>query len=305
MTELYHFPVKIYTAIAQSSAPFSVKAVWHTARSFDVNLGKGKGYVTLNIIRLAEALDRSIATIKNILRLAVKLGFFYAIRWDGENVHISYVGIEKLCYQLGITHLGSIFEEWSDQLSQKLRVSVTRHTLAAKQRHSRYLADKEIKEQDLTLTRSPEQIFDDAGSVIRLGSKSIVEKCGHSLYVNSCFRAYGASQRTVANIIKRTPQTLRKHLKSIKGLEPVRSLQIFQHSNENNPELDKFLQLETALGSCYYRKKNGRNFKALTNLYDLDGYYLFSQSWLRKRILKYSRKKKEPNFFASLGVASP
>lgn len=289
MKKLYHFPVKIYTAIAQSSTPFLVKAVWHTARSFDVTFGKGKGYVTLNIIHLADALDRSISTIKNILRLAVKLGFFYAIRWDGENVNISYVGIEKLCAKLGITKLGSIFEHWADEMDS-LRPEITRHTVALKQKHSRFLADKQSKENDLPLTRSPEKIFDNAGSVIRSGFKSIVEKQGHSLYVNQSFRAYGTSQRTISNQIQRTPQTVRKHLKAIKGLESVRSLQVFQNSDQHNPDLDKFLHLETALGNCYYRKKQGRNFKALTNIYDLDSSNLFSQNWLRKRVLKYSRK---------------
>ena len=290
----YHFPVKIYSAIAQNSAPFLVKAVWHTVRSFDVCFGKGKGYATLNIPRLAETLQRSIATIKNILRLAVKLGFFYAIRLDGGNVQISYVGAEKLCHKLKITKLSAIFEEWSDKLDS-LRPQVTRHVLALKQKHSQFLADKESKENDLPLTRSPERIFDNTGSVIRLGLKSVVEKQGHSLYVYQSFRAYGASQRTVANLIQRTPQTLRKHLKAVKGLESVRSLQVFQHSDRSNPDLDKFLQLETALGNCYYRKKQGRNFKALPNIYDLDYKGLFSQSWLRKRVLKYSRKM-EANF---------
>lgn len=300
MKELYHFPVKIYTAIAQSSAPFLVKAVWHIVRSFDVCFTKGKGYTKLNIRRLAETLDRSIETIKNILRLAVKLGFFYAIRWEGEDVHVSYVGIALLCHRIGVKRVECIFEEWSDEISEKLRASITRHTLALKQKHSRFLADKEAKENDLPLTRSPEQIFDNANSVIRSGLKSIVERCGHTLYVNQTFRAYGTSQKTVANIIKRTPQTLRKHLKAIKGLESVRSLQVFQHSDQNNPDLDKFLYLETALGSCYYRKKNGRNFKALPNIYDLDSSNLFSQNWLRKRVLKFSRKKEAEIFSAPL-----
>jgi hypothetical protein len=290
MNQVYHFPVRIYTAIAQNSAPFLVKAMWHTVRSFDICFGKGRGYATLNIIRLAQTLDRSVATIKNILRLAVKSGFFYAIRWDGEEVQIAYVSAEKLCCKLGITKLGAIFEEWSDNLDA-LRPQVSRYTLALKQEHSRFLADKESKENGLWLTRSPEKIFDDAGSVMCSGSKSIVEKRGHSLYVNQSFRAYGASQRTVASLIQRTPQTLRKHLRAIKGLESVRSLQVFQHSDRHNPDLDKFLQLETALGNCYYRKKNGRDFKALPNIYDLSPEGLFSQSWLRKRVLKYSRKK--------------
>jgi hypothetical protein len=264
--------------------------MWHTVRSFDVTYNKGRGYVSLNVIRLAQTLDRSVATIKNILRLAVKSGFFYAIRWDGEEVQIAYVSAEKLCYKLGITKLGASFEEWSDNMDA-LRPQVTRHTLALKQKHSRYLVDKEAKENNLRLTRSPEKILDDAGSVMCSGSKSIVEKRGHSLYVNQYFRAYGASQRTVARLIQRTPQTLRKHLKAIKGLESVRSLQVFQHSDQHNPERDKHIQLESALGNCYYRKKNGRNFKALPNIYELDSEGLFSQSWLRKRVLKYSRKK--------------
>ena len=264
--------------------------MWHVVRSFDVTYSKGKGYVSLNIIRLAQTLDRSVATIKNILRLAVKLGFFYAIRWDGEEVQIAYVSAEKLCHKLEITKLGASFEEWSDNMDA-LRPQVSRHTLALKQEHSRYLVDKESKENGLWLTRSPEKIFDDAGSVMCSGSKSIVEKQGRSLYVNQSFRAYGASQRTVARLIQRTPQTLRKHLKAIKGLEPVRSLQVFQHSDQHNPDRDKHIQLESALGNCYYRKKNGRNFKALPNIYDLNAKGLISQGWLRRRVLKYSQKK--------------
>lgn len=288
MVTVYQFYAKIYSAIACSQKiSFLEKSLYLFARSLDK---AGSGCVALDLPMLARTINRSISTIKNNLRSCVKHGLFYCCHWSGATVKIWYKSLPKVCHALGIEKLGAIYELNAKDFDT-IRTQNIRQAIAQKQKHSQFLATKEADETKTTKPISPEKILN-ASSGIRTGAKGIVELRGHRLYVGSGFKAYGASQRLISNLTNRTPQTIRKHLKSVKNLKPVRSLQICQ--NQENIDIesgsDRYFWVDKELGKTNYLRYKGKIYKTLPNIYDLDGLALVPQKRLRKRISSYLKK---------------
>jgi hypothetical protein len=102
---------------------------------------------------------------------------------------------------------------------------------------------------------------------------------------------YGVSQETVATLVNRTPQTIRKHLKAINGLPNIEKYQICYPTNDaiSSPEF----WLDHNLGDKHYMRFDGDRslYVVHTNIYNLeeDAKQLLGCKGLRKRISKFTR----------------
>ena len=191
---------------------------------------------------------------------------------------------------MGIPKLGAIYELDAKDFDT-IRTQNIRQAIAQKQKHSHFLATKEAEETKSKKPMSPEKILN-TSSGIRTGAKGIVECRGHRLYVRSSFKAYGTSQRLISSLTNRTPQTIRKHLKTVKELELVRSIQICQTQENIDIEAgsDRHFWVDKELGKNNYLRLKGKTYKTLPNIYDLDSLALIQQKRLRRRVSGYFKK---------------
>jgi predicted transcriptional regulator len=322
MTQSYHNYTTIYTAFSQSDKlPHLVKLLYLFVRSYDRQSfvkrgksgekGKGAGIVVLDIPTIATTLKRKESTIKKNLRLALKLGVFWMLEIKGNCVRLVYSALTKLCSELGISNLGAIHEEKATELDN-IRTHNIRATAAQKQRNAQQGALRKTKEenelnQGKKITRrvvKPSKIFKNVSILSdRNLPKEKVEKASgikafrkvlgtRFLLVNRQFVPYGVSQETIANLVNRTPQTIRKHLKAIKDLPSIECVQICYPSNDaiRTPEF----WLEHNLGEKHYLRFKGDRelYQVHTNIYNLeeDAKQLLGCTGLRRRISKATRK---------------
>ena len=106
---------------------------------------------------------------------------------------------------------------------------------------------------------------------------------GRFLLVHRLFVPYGVSQELVAELVSRTPQTVRKHLKGIKR---------YQVCEPCNDAIDTpNFWLTHNLGEKHYMRFDGDHtlYQARTNIYDLESNSL-RRMRLRKRVSKYTRQ---------------
>lgn len=287
-SKLYNTPVKIYSAIAQNDQhPYLVNVLYLFARSLDIS---GTGIVEFDLAELAKDLNRSISTIKTNLRLARRLGVFRVLRISGLSVKAVYISLSKLCLKLGIQKLGAIYELDSNKF-HTLRSQTVRFTIAMKQKHSKFAANQSAIKLKQPRTIEVGKIFDIA-SDISTGVTNIKAQVGHFLLVTSEFTPYGTSQKLIGSILKRSSQTIRKHLQAINGLEEVTSLQICQSQRSHSVSILENHQLwvEHEIGLVNYFCWNNILYKWLPNIYDLDSSFLFNQKWLRRRVSKFFRQ---------------
>ena len=107
---------------------------------------------------------------------------------------------------------------------------------------------------------------------------------------------YGVSQETIAGIVHRTPQTIRKHLKEINGLPDIEKVQVCSPTNDaiKTPQF----WLDHHLGEKHYMRFDGDRtlYVANTNLYNLedDAKFLLGCQGLRKRVSSYTRTSQRP-----------
>lgn len=322
MTQVYHTYTQIYTAFQQSEKlPHLVKLLYLFLRSYDRQSfvprgkqgtkGKGSGKVTLDIPTIAATLNRSEATIKKNLRLALKLGVIWMLEIKGKCVRLVYTSFTKLCAQLGISNLGAIHEEKATELVNVRSLNI-RATVAQKQRNAQQGAIRTTKDENelnkgkklFRQVVKPSKLFKVASILSdRLIPKEKKEKVSgvksfrkvlgsRFLLVNRQFVPYGVSQETIGKLVNRTSQTVRKHLKAIKDLPAVESFQICYPSNDaiKTPEF----WLSHNLGEKHYiRFKGDRElYQVHTNIYNLedDAKNLLGCNSLRKRISKATRK---------------
>ena len=315
MTQVYHTNTQIYTAFQQSEKiPHLVKSLYLFVRSYDRQSfvkrgksgekGKGAGIVVLDIPTIATTLKRKESTVKKNLRLALKLGVFWMLEIKGKCVRLVYSAMTKLCSQLGISNLGAIHEEKATELDN-IRTHNIRATVAQKQRNAQKAAIRSTKEKNKqnkkkTITKrvvKPNRLFETVSKLCKgskrvSGIKAFRRVKGRFLLVNRQFVPYGVSQETVATLVNRTPQTIRKHLKAIKGLPNIEKYQICYPTNDaiNTPEF----WLDHNLGEKHYMRFDGDRelYAVATNIYNLedDAKQLLGCKGLRKRISKYTRK---------------
>ena len=315
MTQVYHNIVKIHTAFSQSEKlPYLVKMLYLFVRSRDSQLfvkrykkgeaGKGSGKVVLDIPMLSRTFKRSIATIKKNLRLALKLGVFWMLEIKGDEVRLVYTAFTKLCKALSISNLGANYEVNSDEF-QQVRTLNIRFTVAQKQRNAQQAAIRSTKLNNAKVKGKklsqrvvkPNRIFEAISTLCdrskrASGIKALRRVRGRFLVVNRSFAPYGVSQETIATLVNRTPQTIRKHLKAINGLPNVDRYQICIPTNDaiNTQEF----WLDHNLGEKHYMRFDGdRNLYVVhTNIYDLedDASFLLGCDGLRKRVSQYTRK---------------
>ena len=323
MTQVYHTYTQIYTAFQQSEKlPHLVKLLYLFLRSYDRQSfvprgkqgtkGKGSGKVVLDIPTIAATLNRSEATIKKNLRLALKLGVFWMLEIKGKTVRLVYTAFTKLCAQLGISNLGAIHEEKANNLHNVRSLNI-RATVAQKQRNAQQAAIRSTKEenklnQGKKLARrvvKSNRLFETVSKLCDRpkssqsvktkrvsGIKAFRKVKGRFLLVNRQFVPYGVSQETVATLVNRTPQTVRKHLNQIKDLPLVKKYQICYPTNDaiNTPEF----WLDHNLGDKHYIRFDGDRelYQIHTNIYNLenDAKQLLGCKGLRKRVSKYTRK---------------
>jgi predicted transcriptional regulator len=267
------------------------------ARKVGGTKGKGSGKVVLDIPTIAATLKRSEATIKKNLRLGHKLGVFWMLEIKGKSVRLVYTAITKLCSMLGITNLGAIHEIKATELNN-VRSHNIRATVAQKQRNAQQAAIRSTKERNKQTKGKriarrvvkPNRLFE-AASKLCSGVKALRKIHGRFLLVNRQFVPYGVSQKTVATLVNRTPQTIRKHLKAINGLPKVEAYQICYPTNDAiySPKF----WLDHNLGDKHYMRFDGDRslYVVHTNIYNLeeDAKQLLGCKGLRKRISKYAR----------------
>ena len=315
MKQVYHITTRIYTAFAQNGrVSWLAKLLYMFARSFDEQNfvkkyrkgteGKGSGKVELDISLLARTFNRSIETIKKNLRLAHKLGLFWLLEIKGDRVRLVYSAFTKVCAMLGISDLGAIYETNSDS-SEEVRSLNIRFTIAQKQKNAQQAAIRTTKEENVKaegkrLSRrvvKPNRIFKAVSTLCdrpskASGIKAIKKLYGRFLVVSRQFVPYGVSQETIAGIVDRTPQTVRKHLKSIKGLPNVDRFQVCTPTNDAIKTQEFWL--DHHLGEKHYMRFDGDRtlYIANTNIYDLenDADFLMGCHGLRKRVSKATRK---------------
>jgi len=301
MTQVYHRIVEIYSSFAQCwKIPHLVKMLYLFVRSHDKQhhvpkyqsgeAGKGAGKVGLDLPMLARTFNRSVATIKKALRLAYNLGVFWLLEIKGDLARLIYTSLKKVCSKLNISNLGAIFEMDSVDMPNQVRSQVVIATTAQKQEASFYAAKRETKEnnkkyKDKKLAKhvkKSQNIFKHASTIMLSGVKGLKIK-GRFLLVHRLFVPYGVSQDLVADLVSRTPQTVRKHLKGIKRY------QVCEPCNDavNTPEF----WLTHNLGEKHYMRFDGDRtlYQAKTNIYDLESKSL-RRMRLRKRVNKYTRQ---------------
>ena len=309
MNQVYHNYVPIYTAFQQSEKlPHLVKSLYSFVRAYDKQSfvprgksgakGKGSGIVTLDIPTIAATLNRKESTIKKNLRLALRLGVFWMLEIKGNCVRLVYTALTKLCSMLGITNLGAIHEIKATELDNVRSLNI-RATVAQKQCNAQKAAIRSTKEKNKqnkkkTITKrvvKPNRLFE-AASKLCSGVKALRKIKGRFLLVNRQFVPYGVSQETVATLVNRTTQTIRKHLKAIKGLPNIEKYQICYPTNDaiNTPEF----WLNHNLGEKHYMRFDGDRelYAVATNIYNLedDAKQLLGCKGLRKRISKFTRR---------------
>lgn len=300
MTQVYHRTVEIYSTFAQCwKIPHLVKMLYLFMRSHDKQshtpkyqsgeAGKGAGKVNLDLPMLARTFNRSIATIKKALRLAYNLGLFWLLEIKGDSARLVYTALKKVCSKLNISNLGAIFEMDALDMPNQVRSQVVQAVTAQKQEASFHAAKRETKENNKKYkgkklakhVKKSQNIFKNASTFMLSGVKGLKIK-GRFLLVHRLFVPYGVSQELVAELINRSPQTVRKHLKGIKRY------QVMEPSNDaiNTPKF----WLTHNLGEKHYMRFDGDRtlYQARTNIYNLESKSL-RRMRLRKRISKYTR----------------
>jgi predicted transcriptional regulator len=301
MTQVYHKTVEIYSSFAQCwKIPHLVKMLYLFVRSHDKQshtpkyqsgeAGKGAGKVSLDLPMLARTFNRSIATIKKALRLAYNLGVFWLLEIKGDGARLIYTSLKKVCLKLNISHLGAIFEMDSVDMPNQVRSLVVIATTAQKQEASFYAAKRETKENNKKYkgkklakhVKKSQNIFKHASTIMLSGVKGLKIK-GRFLLVHRLFVPYGVSQDLVADLVSRTPQTVRKHLKGIKRY------QVCEPCSDaiNTPEF----WLTHNLGEKHYMRFDGDRtlYQARANIYDIESKSM-RRMRLRKRVSKYTRQ---------------
>jgi hypothetical protein len=252
--------------------------------------GKGAGKVSLDLPMLARTFNRSVATIKKALRLAYNLGLFWLLEIKGDRARLIYTSLKKVCSKLNISNLGTIFEMDALDMPNQVRSQVVQAVTAQKQEASFYAAKRETKENNKKYkgkklakhVKKSQNIFKHASTIMLSGVKGLKIK-GRFLLVHRLFVPYGVSQDLVADLVNRTPQTVRKHLKGIKRY------QVCEPCNDaiNTPEF----WLTHNLGEKHYMKFDGDRtlYQARTNIYNLESKSM-RRMHLRKRVSKYTRQ---------------
>ena len=300
MNKVYHRKVEIYSTFAQCwKIPHLVKMLYLFVRSLDKQSfapkyqsgekGKGAGKVDLDLPMLARTFNRSIATIKKALRLAYNLGLFWLLEVKGDRARLIYTALKKVCSKLNISNLGEIFDMDALDMPNQVRSQVVIATTAQKQEASFHAAKRETKENNeknkgkklAKHVKKSQNIFKSASTFKRSGVKGLKIK-GRFLLVHRLFVPYGVSQELVAKLVSRTPQTVRKHLKSIKRY------QVMEPCNDaiNTPDF----WLTHNLGEKHYMRFDGDRtlYEARTNIYDIQSKSM-RRMHLRKRVSKYTR----------------
>ena len=301
MIKVYHRIVEIYSSFAQCwKIPHLVKMLYLFVRSHDKQhhvpkyqsgeAGKGAGKVSLDLPMLARTFNRSVATIKKALRLAYNLGLFWLLEIKGDRARLIYTSLKKVCSKLNISNLGTIFEMDALDMPNQVRSQVVQAVTAQKQEASFYAAKRETKENNKKYkgkklakhVKKSQNIFKHASTIMLSGVKGLKIK-GRFLLVHRLFVPYGVSQDLVADLVNRTPQTVRKHLKGIKRY------QVCEPCNDaiNTPEF----WLTHNLGEKHYMKFDGDRtlYQARTNIYNLESKSM-RRMHLRKRVSKYTRQ---------------
>lgn len=260
--------------------------------------GKGAGKVELDLPMLARTFNRSITTIKKALRLALNLGLFWLLEIKGDRARLVYTALTKVCSRLNISHLGTIFETDAVNMPDNVRSQIVETTTAQKQEASFYAAKRETKEYNKKYkgrklakhVKKSQNIFKSTSTLCgspkkESGVKGLKIK-GRFLLVHRLFVPYGVSQELIAELVNRTPQTVRKHLKDIKRY------QVMEPTNDaiNTPEF----WLNHHSGTYYTRFDGDRTlYKARTNIYNIEAKTL-RRMHLRKRVSKYTRRTQSP-----------
>ena len=262
----------------------------HTPKYQSGEAGKGAGKVSLDLPMLARTFNRSIATIKKALRLAYNLGLFWLLEIKGDGARLIYTALKKVCSKLNISNLGAIFEMDALDMPNQVRSQVVIATTAQKQEASFHAAKRETKENNKKYkgkklakhVKKSQNIFKYASTFMLSGVKGLKIK-GRFLLVHRLFVPYGVSQELVAELVSRTPQTVRKHLKGIKRY------QVCEPCNDaiNTPDF----WLTHNLGEKHYMRFDGDRtlYQAKANIYDLESNSL-RRMRLRKRVSKYTRQ---------------
>lgn len=263
----------------------------HTPKYQSGEAGKGAGKVSLDLPMLARTFNRSIATIKKALRLAYNLGLFWLLEIKGDGARLIYTSLRKVCSKLNISNLDAIFEMDALDMPNQVRSQVVIATTAQKQEASFHAAKRETKENNKKYkgkrlakhVKKSQNIFKHASTFMLSGVKGLKIK-GRFLLVHRLFVPYGVSQELVAELVSRTPQTVRKHLKGIKRY------QVCEPCNDaiNTPDF----WLSHNLGEKHYMRFDGDRtlYQAKANIYDLESNSL-RRMRLRKRVSKYTRQQ--------------
>lgn len=310
MTQVYHRSVEIYSTFAQCwKIPHLVKMLYLLVRSLDKQSfapkyqsgekGKGAGKVVLDLPMLARTFNRNIETIKKALRLGLNLGLFWLLEIKGDSARLIYTALTKVCSKLGISNLGTIYEIDALDMPNQVRSMTVQVITAQKQDASFHAAKRETKEDNeknkgkklAKHVKKPQNIFKSTstlcGSPKKVSGVKGLKVKGRFLLVHRLFVPYGVSQELVAELVNRTPQTVRKHLKGIKRY------QVCEPCNDaiSTPEF----WLTHNLGETHYMKFDGDRtlYKARTNIYNLEAKVLHRRH-LKKRVSKYTRRAQSP-----------
>jgi hypothetical protein len=177
----------------------------------------------------------------------------------------------------------------SVDMPNQVRSQIVQAVTAQKQDASFHAAKRETKENNKKYkgkklakhVKKSQNIFKSASTFMLSGVKGLKIK-SRFLLAHRLFVPYGVSQDLVAELVNRTPQTVRKHLKGIKRY------QVMEPCNDaiNTPEF----WLTHNLGEKHYMKFDGDRtlYEARTNIYDLENKSI-RRMHLRKRISKYTR----------------
>jgi len=207
----------------------------------------------------------------------------------GDRARLIYTALKKVCSKLNISNLGEIFDMDALDMPNQVRSQVVIATTAQKQEASFHAAKRETKENNeknkgkklAKHVKKSQNIFKSASTFKRSGVKGLKIK-GRFLLVHRLFVPYGVSQELVAKLVSRTPQTVRKHLKSIKRY------QVMEPCNDaiNTPDF----WLTHNLGEKHYMRFDGDRtlYEARTNIYDIQSKSM-RRMHLRKRVSKYTR----------------
>lgn len=217
---LSFYTVKAYSRISSDKAYWKI---WHIVRNLDV---QGSGRVEIGIEELLSLVNRRLSTIYEWLRELKKVEGLRYWSIKENNLVIYYTSLAKVTKILNLEDWGGVAEVPLEDFIKQPRREAVRIQTQQEQQKSRFATKAALKnrERKYLKVQSPEELLA-LGATAKQSSSNgqIIHKSESKLFVNQEFVPFGISQARLAEQMRCSERSIRRHQEGLNKRQIVQS----------------------------------------------------------------------------------